>query len=83
MCGGCPSGADALACEYARARGLALRVFPAQWAYFGKAAGPMRNEEMAAYADGVVVYWDGVSPGTKSMIRYAEMYDRRVIVRIF
>ena len=83
VCGGCPRGADAAAVAYARSRGLALRVFPAQWAYFGRAAGPLRNEEMAAYGDALVAYWDGMSPGTKSMIRYARMYGRRVVVRYF
>ena len=83
VCGGCPCGADALAERYARSRGLPLMVFPAQWAAFGRAAGPMRNEEMAQYGNALVAYWDGFSPGTKSMIKYAHMYGRRVVVRYF
>ena len=81
--GGCPSGADAIAARYARARRLPLRVFPARWAKYGRAAGPIRNEEMALYADGVVVYWDGVSRGSKSMVNSAAALGVRVVVRRF
>lgn len=83
VCGGCPSGADALAERYARSRGLPLLVFPAQWAAFGRAAGPIRNDAMAAYGDALVAYWDGLSPGTESMIKCARRYGRRVVVRYF
>lgn len=81
--GGCRAGADVLAIRYANARHLAVRVFSARWDIHGRAAGPIRNLEMAAYADALVAYWDGFSPGTKSMIRYARMYGRRVVVRYF
>lgn len=83
ICGGCHCGADALAIEYARSRGLKLRVVPANWAAFGRAAGPMRNEEMAMSGHALVAYWDGSSPGTKNMIRYAKRYGLRVVVRMF
>lgn len=81
--GGCPSGADAIGARYARARGLPLRVFPARWAKLGRAAGPVRNEEMALYADGVIVYWDGESRGSKSMINSAVAHGVRVVIRRF
>lgn len=48
--------------------------FEANWDKHGKAAGPIRNREMAAYSDALIVMKrkDKDSPGTSSMIREAE-----------
>ena len=54
-------GVDRLGEWYARQRGLPCKAFPAQWAKYGKSAGPIRNAEMAEYADYGVAVWDGVS----------------------
>ena len=45
--------------------------FPADWDLHGKAAGYIRNKEMAEYADVLVAFWDGKSKGTKHMIDLA------------
>lgn len=52
--GGC-SGADKFGERAANHYKLALKVFPADWNTHGKAAGPMRNEEMAKYADACIL----------------------------
>lgn len=70
------SGADALGERYAQNRGLSLATFPAYWKTYGKAAGPIRNEQMAQYADAVVVFWDGKSKGSKSMRELALKHQR-------
>lgn len=44
------------------------RVFSADWEKHGKAAGPIRNREMADYADFAVVVWDGQSRGSANML---------------
>lgn len=67
---GCASGADSLGEQFAMEYQLQCRFFPAQWEKFGRAAGPMRNRQMAQVADGAVVFWDGRSRGTRSMIGY-------------
>jgi hypothetical protein len=72
-------GADRLGERYARQRGLPCTVFPAQWGQYGKSAGPIRNVEMARYADSGVALWDGVSRGTAYMIR---LMEGRVFVAI-
>lgn len=77
------SGADALGERYAAERGLALRVVPAQWARYGKSAGPIRNQTMAMYGHALVAYWDGVSPGTAHMVKAAAAAGLRVVVRRF
>ena len=41
---------------------------PAKWDIHGKAAGPIRNAEMAKLADMCVLFWDSKSKGTKNML---------------
>lgn len=72
--GHCPSGADFLGEQFAMRNHMKLTLFPAEWNTYGKAAGPIRNRQMAEYAapDGYcVVFWDGKSRGSKSMIAEA------------
>lgn len=45
-----------------------IKIFPADWDKFGKRAGPLRNRQMAEYADALIAIWDGESRGTKNMI---------------
>ena len=42
-------GADQLGERYAKESGTLLKVFPAEWTKYGKAAGPIRNSEMVSY----------------------------------
>lgn len=77
------TGADALAERYARSRGFAFRAFPADWRRWGKFAGPIRNRQMAEYADALVVYWDGRSRGSADIISSASAAGLRVVVRRF
>ncbi len=73
-------GADALGEAYALARGIPIRVFPADWRRHERAAGPYRNRQMARYAQALVAVWDGASPGTADMIRAARSQRLRVHV---
>lgn len=43
---GAARGADALADEWARARGVPVERFPADWTRHERAAGPLRNARM-------------------------------------
>ena len=72
------SGADALGERYAKERGYKLKRFPADWDKHGKAAGPIRNAQMADYADALIAFWDGKSRGTKSMIDLAASRGLRI-----
>lgn len=45
--GACPTGADAHAAGWARNRVVLVDPFPADWDKYKKAAGPIRNREMA------------------------------------
>ena len=69
---GCAKGADSLGEQYARERGFKVEQHPAAWEQYGDAAGPIRNKEMTGEADAVIVFWDGKSKGSKSMINCAK-----------
>jgi len=69
---GTARGADTLGARYARDNGIAVEEYPADWDRHGKSAGYKRNEQMADVADGVLVFWDGFSKGTKHMIDIAK-----------
>lgn len=70
---GCAKGADSLGEKYAEAQSQILKLerFPADWEKYKKAAGYIRNHQMALVADGLIAFWDGRSKGTKNMIEEA------------
>jgi len=65
-------GVDTLGEKYAEDCGLKLHLFPADWKKYRNAAGPIRNAQMADFADAVLCVWDGVSSGTKDMMNQAK-----------
>lgn len=77
---GTANGADKLGEEYALLRGYELKRFPADWDKNGKAAGMIRNTEMAKYATHLIAFWDGNSRGTKHMIDTAKTKGLKVRV---
>lgn len=68
---GTARGADKLGELYAKNHGCEVALFPAEWDKYGKSAGYRRNADMAKFADACVVFWDGISKGTKHMIDLA------------
>ncbi|MBE6903645.1 MAG: DUF2493 domain-containing protein [Ruminococcaceae bacterium] len=79
--GGC-KGADLLGERYAKENGYEIELHPANWKEYGRAAGPIRNKEMAECCDYVICFWDGKSKGTKSMIEYAKKLEKPVKVKM-
>lgn len=61
-------GADLLGEKYAKENKIKLTIFEADWNNLGKSAGPIRNKKMAEYCDCAIIFWDGESRGSKSMI---------------
>lgn len=80
LSGSC-KGADALGERYAKEHGYKTELYPADWARYGKGAGPKRNEEMAKNCDAVICFWDGQSRGTRSMIELAQKYNKELFVK--
>lgn len=79
LSGGC-KGVDRLAEIYAIEHAYTLEVFPARWETYGKAAGPVRNKQMASSADCVIVFWDGISRGTASLISCSKKLGKPVFI---
>ena len=75
------SGVDALGERYAREKNLPLLIYKADWARYGRAAGPMRNRQMAENANALIALWDSSSPGTRSMIDIANTHNLAVFVK--
>lgn len=71
------TGVDTDAIEWAKARGVKTRIFAAEWERHGRMAGPIRNREMALYAD-VLLHFPG-GKGTQSMIMEARSKNLLVI----
>lgn len=74
-------GADAIGEQYGFDCEIPVKVFPADWDKHGKAAGHIRNAEMAVYSDALVAFWDGKSRGTKNMIETAA--KKGLYVKVF
>ena len=77
---GMAQGPDTLGEEWASARDLPVKQFPAHWNELGKRAGVVRNLEMAKHAEAAVVFWDGSSPGSKHMIDAALEHGLHLLV---
>jgi hypothetical protein len=69
----CPTGADKIADDWARARAVPVERHPADWGAYGKSAGPRRNQEMVDLgADVCLAYPEAVSRGTRHCMSRAE-----------
>lgn len=80
---GTARGADRLGERYARENNIYVKRYPANWDKHGKAAGYIRNKEMAKYADRLIAFWDFKSKGTRHMIDLAEKENLEIkIVRV-
>ena len=73
-------GADTLAAILARNCKIPITIYHPQWAAFGKAAGPIRNEQIVKACDMVIAFWDGKSRGTRSTIEIAHKMNKPCIV---
>lgn len=74
------TGADRCGEIWARRNKLPLKIFPADWKQYGKKAGPIRNMQMAEYADAVALFPGGSgteSMRTESLKRGLEIFDFR------
>jgi hypothetical protein len=75
------SGVDTMAERYAKAHKIPTKICKPDWNTFGKRAGFLRNKQIVEYSDVVIVYWDGVSKGSKHDIDLAEKLKKRLIVK--
>lgn len=76
------TGADSLGERYSAERGLQCELHPADWSK-GRAAGPIRNAEMASIADALIAFpkVGEANRGTNNMINLAK--SKGLLVRIY
>jgi len=72
------AGVDHIGEKWAIKNKIPIKFFIPEWKKFGKKAGPLRNIQMADYADALVAIWDGESRGTWHMIN--EMKKRNKLI---
>ena len=76
---GAAPGADSLADEVAKELGIERLSFPAKWKLYGRAAGPIRNQQMLdeGKPDTVVYFHHDLpsSKGTANMLKRARLAD--------
>lgn len=70
---------DLMGEKWAVESGLPIKLFEPDWSK-GKKAGPMRNRQMADYAEGLIAVWDGESRGTMNMIDEAHKLGKKIWV---
>lgn len=75
---GMAEGADTMGRLYGEWANIPVIKFPAKWNIYGKKAGHIRNDEMAKYAEALILFWDGKSPGSKNMLENAKKYNLRI-----
>ena len=79
--GGCKQGADRFAEEIARERRWPITIFYANWAWQGRAAGPIRNTHIANECDVLVAcVAEDRTGGTEDTVRKAELLGKEVIL---
>lgn len=73
MQGGCPTGVDKFARDWAATRPHEIKrwVCKAEWKKYGPPAGPIRNGRMVLWGPDLVIAFPG-GDGTKNMIEQAE-----------
>jgi YspA, cpYpsA-related SLOG family len=77
ICGGA-QGVDRLGEKYAFSHDLPIQYFLPNWQENGKAAGPIRNSDMANNADALILVWDGKSRGSADMLNKANAIGLKV-----
>lgn len=73
---GSAKGVDKIAKQFADDRNIPVIEMPADWKSYGRAAGPIRNEQMVRLCDQCLILWDGKSHGTKNDIDLCDKYNK-------
>jgi hypothetical protein len=71
-------GVDTLGDNWAWCAKLDRTIMKANWEKQGRTAGVIRNKRMAAYADALILVWDGKSHGSRNMLETAKREGLKV-----
>ena len=69
-------GVDFRAAEYAKNNNLKLTEFLPQYERYGRAAPIIRNKQIVDYSDKIIIFWNGNSKGTLSVIKYVKKTEK-------
>ena len=75
---GTADGADTFGEVWASTQKIPVDRFEPEWNKYGRAGGPIRNRQMAENAEALVLVWDGVCRGSKSMLDEATSYGLKI-----
>jgi hypothetical protein len=73
-------GADSLAEQWAKEKGIETVVYKPDWAKYGRGAGVVRNRLIIEDCDCCIAFWDGVSKGTKSSIDHCKKLNKKLLI---
>lgn len=73
-------GVDTLAESYADKHRISKLILRPQYNIYRRAAPLKRNEQMVELCDAVLIFWDGISRGTKHTIDYADKKGKPITV---
>lgn len=90
------SGMDTLAKNWAEMNGIPFTPFPADWeninvvpciirtrrngTKYNAAARSIRNQKMAEYVQAGIIAWDGVSDGTRDMMKIMHRLNKTIYI---
>lgn len=77
---GTADGVDLLGEHYAVNNRVPIKRFRPDWYQYGKAAGPIRNKQMAEYVDAAIIIWDSTSKGTRDMINHVKKSSKPYMI---
>ena len=63
-------------------RDIKIKIFEAEWNFYGNAAGPIRNKKMAEYADCLLLIHKN-TPGSLSMKKYMKELGKPIFEVIY
>jgi len=79
-------GADALAEKFAKEYGFYdnnFIVHKANWSYYGNYAGNIRNGLIARDADMLFSFWNGISPGSRDMLKKIKITGKPYFIYLY
>ena len=71
-------GVDRCASKYAKRCQMPLTEFLPDYKRYGRSAPLVRNRQIAEYADEALVFWNGVSKGTRHTVQLFESMGKKV-----
>jgi hypothetical protein len=80
-----PKGVDRLGEMWADFNCVPVKPFQItqdDWKTYGRSAGPIRNKEMAEYAEALILVWDGKSRGSQSMLAIAKKLNLKIFEKV-